>query len=64
LRAAPGKIKSVWTVIGTIIILGPPWVLVMLQPDLGTSLVLVGTLAGMLFMSGASLAGWEPWPRP
>jgi rod shape determining protein RodA len=27
----------------------------MLQPDLGSSLVLVATLAGMLFMSGASL---------
>ncbi len=49
------KVKSVWTVIGAIIILVPPWILVMLQPDLGTSLVLVGTLAGMLFMSGVSL---------
>jgi len=29
--------------------------LVMLQPDLGSSLVMVATLAGMLFMSGASL---------
>ena len=29
--------------------------LVLLQPDLGTSLVLAGILAGMLFMSGASL---------
>ena len=35
--------------------MAPPWVLVMLQPDLGTSLVLVAILAGMLFMSGASL---------
>ncbi len=33
----------------------PAWLLVMLQPDLGTSLVLGGILAGMLFMSGASL---------
>jgi len=48
-------IKSVWTVIGAIVVLGPPWILVMLQPDLGTSLVMVATLAGMLFMSGASL---------
>lgn len=55
LTTRAGSIRSVWTVIGTIIILGPPWVLVMLQPDLGTSLVMVGTLAGMLFMSGASL---------
>lgn len=49
------RITSVWTVISTVIMLGPPWVLVMLQPDLGSSLVLVATLAGMLFMSGASL---------
>ena len=31
------------------------WLLVMLQPDLGTSLVFAAILAGMLFMSGASL---------
>lgn len=49
------QLRSVWTVIGAIIVLVPPWILVMLQPDLGTSLVLVGTLAGMLFMSGVSL---------
>ena len=47
--------KSLWTILGTIMILVPPWVLVMLQPDLGTSLVLVALVAGMLFMSGASL---------
>ena len=33
----------------------PPLILVMMQPDLGTSLVLASILAGMLFMSGASL---------
>ena len=33
----------------------PALVLVMIQPDLGTSLVLAAILAGMLFMSGASL---------
>jgi rod shape determining protein RodA len=55
LASRGAKVKSVWTVIGSIIILVPPWILVMLQPDLGTSLVLVATLAGMLFMSGASL---------
>ena len=48
-------IKSPWTIIGALVILVPPWILVMFQPDLGTSLVLVATLAGMLFMSGASL---------
>jgi rod shape determining protein RodA len=34
-----------------------PTFLVFRQPDLGTALVFVGILAGMLFMSGASL-GW------
>ena len=33
----------------------PPLALVMLQPDLGTSLVFAGILVGMLWMSGASL---------
>jgi rod shape determining protein RodA len=47
--------KSPWTIVGAIAIMVPPWVLVMLQPDLGTSLVLVALVAGMLFMSGASL---------
>jgi rod shape determining protein RodA len=47
--------KSLWTIIGAIVIMVPPWVLVMLQPDLGTSLVLAALVAGMLFMSGASL---------
>jgi rod shape determining protein RodA len=49
------RIKSPWTIIGALIILVPPWVLVMMQPDLGTSLVLVATITGLLFMSGASL---------
>ncbi len=35
--------------------LAPPVVLVMLQPDLGTSLVFVAILVGALFLSGASL---------
>ncbi|MGD0018704.1 MAG: FtsW/RodA/SpoVE family cell cycle protein [Candidatus Limnocylindrales bacterium] len=55
LASRQAKSKSVWTVIGAIVVLGPPWILVMRQPDLGTSLVMVATLAGMLFMSGASL---------
>jgi len=47
--------KSLWTIVGAMVVMAPPWVLVMLQPDLGTSLVLVATLVGALFMSGASL---------
>jgi rod shape determining protein RodA len=47
--------KSLATIIGAILLMVPPWVLVMMQPDLGTSLVLVALVAGMLFMSGANL---------
>jgi rod shape determining protein RodA len=49
------RMKSPWTIIGILAVLGPPWILVLLQPDLGTSLVLVATVAGLLFMAGASL---------
>jgi rod shape determining protein RodA len=49
------RMKSPWTIIGIMAVLGPPWILVLLQPDLGTSLVLVATVAGLLFMAGASL---------
>ncbi len=46
---------SLRTIVGAAVLVGPPLVLVMLQPDLGTSLVFGGILVGMLFMSGASL---------
>jgi rod shape determining protein RodA len=49
------SIKSPWTIIGVLVILLPPWILVLMEPDLGTSLVLVATVSGVLFMSGASL---------
>ncbi|HEX7590566.1 MAG TPA: FtsW/RodA/SpoVE family cell cycle protein [Candidatus Limnocylindrales bacterium] len=49
------KIKSPWTIFGILLIMIPPWILVMMQPDLGTSLVLVAIVGGLLFMSGASL---------
>ena len=42
-------------ILGACVLMVPTWILVMLQPDLGTSLVLAGILAGMLFMSGASM---------
>ena len=47
--------------LGTILVAGAlmalPTLLVFRQPDLGTALVFVGILVGMLFLSGASL-GW------
>jgi rod shape determining protein RodA len=50
-----GRLDSLSSILGACLLMIPPWVLVMIQPDLGTSLVLASILAGMLFMSGASL---------
>ena len=55
LGARQGRLGSLTSILGACLLVGPPWLLVMLQPDLGTSLVLLAILAGMLFMSGASL---------
>ena len=48
-------LDSLGSILGACLLVGPPLVLVMLQPDLGTSLVFGAILAGMLWMSGASL---------
>ena len=50
-----GRLDSVWSILGACVLALPPWLLVMAQPDLGTSLVFAAILAGMLFMGGASL---------
>jgi rod shape determining protein RodA len=55
LGARQGRLGSLSSILGACILVGPPWILVMMQPDLGTSLVLLAILGGMLFMSGASL---------
>ena len=55
LSTRQGRLGSITSILGACILVGPPWLLVMLQPDLGTSLVLLAILGGMLFMSGASL---------
>jgi len=49
------RLDSLAAILGACIVIGPPWILVMLQPDLGTSLVFVAIVGGMLFMGGASL---------
>jgi rod shape determining protein RodA len=51
------KIGRLSTIIGAGVLMAIPTALVLLQPDLGTALVFVGILAGMLFLSGASI-GW------
>jgi rod shape determining protein RodA len=55
LGSRQGRLGSLPSILGACVLVGPPWLLVMLQPDLGTSLVLLAILGGMLFMSGASL---------
>ena len=50
-----GRLDSLPSIAGACLLVGPPLILVMLQPDLGTSLVFGAILAGMLWMSGASL---------
>ena len=55
LSAHQAKLDSLSTILGACLLVGPPLVLVMLQPDLGTSMVFAAILAGMLWMSGASL---------
>ena len=49
------KLDSIRTILGACVLVGPPLALVMLQPDLGTSLVFAAILIGMLWMSGASM---------
>jgi rod shape determining protein RodA len=49
------RLDSFATIIGACVLVAPPLILVMLQPDLGTSLVFGAILIGMLWMSGASM---------
>jgi rod shape determining protein RodA len=49
------SLDSLGSILGACLLVAPPLALVMLQPDLGTSLVFGAILAGMLWMSGASL---------
>jgi rod shape determining protein RodA len=55
LASRHGRLDSLRTILGACVLVAPPLALVMLQPDLGTSLVFGAILAGMLWMSGASL---------
>ncbi len=50
-----GRLDSLGSILGACLLMLPAFALVMIQPDLGTSLVLVAILAGMMFISGASL---------
>jgi rod shape determining protein RodA len=55
LGARRGRLDSIWSILGACALAAPPLLLVLAQPDLGTSLVIGAILVGMLFMAGASL---------
>jgi len=55
LAARQGRLDSLVSILGACVLMVPPGILVLMQPDLGTSLVFGAILVGMLFMSGASL---------
>ena len=55
LGSRAGRLDSPPAIVGACLLVVPPWLLVMLQPDLGTSLVFGAITAGMLFMAGANL---------
>jgi rod shape determining protein RodA len=51
------RIGRLSTILGAAALIALPMLLVLRQPDLGTALVFVAILGGMLFMAGASI-GW------
>ncbi|MEX2546541.1 MAG: FtsW/RodA/SpoVE family cell cycle protein, partial [Chloroflexota bacterium] len=55
LTARKDKLGNLTTLVGAAALTIPPFFLVLIQPDLGTSLVFPAIMIGMLFMSGASL---------
>jgi rod shape determining protein RodA len=52
-REAPKTLLELWK---PALVVGVPWLLIMAQPDLGTGIVFIGILFGMLFWFGI------PWP--
>jgi rod shape determining protein RodA len=50
-RDAPKALVDLWQ---PALVVGVPWILIMLQPDLGTGLVFIGIFFSMLFWSGCS----------
>src|SRR4051794_14725967 len=55
LAAREDKLNRLSTLVGAALLTAPPFVLIMIQPDLGSALVLVAIMLGALFLSGASL---------
>jgi rod shape determining protein RodA len=51
----PTKVDTLSTLVGAAVIAGPPLALILIQPDLGTSLVIGAIGFGTLFVAGANL---------
>ena len=51
----PAKVNQLSTLVGAAVVAGPPLVLILIQPDLGTSLVIGAIGFGTLFVAGANL---------
>ena len=49
------KLRNLSTVVGAAALSIPPFILVLIQPDLGTSLVFLAIMVGALFLGGASV---------
>jgi rod shape determining protein RodA len=49
------KLRNLSTIVGAAALSIPPFILVLIQPDLGTSLVFLAIMVGALFLGGASL---------
>jgi len=52
-RDAPKSLLDLWK---PALVVGIPWLLIMLQPDLGSGIVFIGIFFGMLYWAGV------PWP--
>ena len=48
------KLKTLWDLIPAFLYVGVPMLLILMQPDLGTSLVFISIMFGMLFIAGAN----------
>ncbi len=53
MRNTPRSLLDLWQ---PLVVVGVPWLLIMMQPDLGTGIVFIGICFAMLFWAGA------PWP--
>lgn len=49
-----GELERIWDIIPCLVYVGIPFILILKQPDLGTSLVFLAILLGMLWVGGAN----------